>query len=117
MNLPGYRPPNNAVEAAGWFDREFAYTCTEWICPQDRYACRISDWKKSSEFMPFATDPQNGPEGCRCDSFGWHYVPDPKTWTADEFLNNVSKLNTIRETSPGVWNRFLKALEKMPRRR
>lgn len=117
LNAPGYRPPNNAVEAAGWFDREFAYTCLEWNCPQNANSCAITDRRKATDFLPFASNPLDAPEGCKCDTFGWHYLDGPKTWTADDFLSNVARVNELRETGPSVWQRILRALSKMPMRR
>jgi hypothetical protein len=113
MNLPGYRPPNNAVEAYGYFDQEFAQVCLQWNCPQNSNSYGRYDLKRPIDFIPAASNPRDVPQGCKCTAFAWRTVKDPKTWTADDFLSNVDRLNEMRETGPGVWNRLSRAFERM----
>jgi hypothetical protein len=113
MTLPGYRPPNNAVEAYGFLDQDYAYVCLQWNCPQDKNACRVNDAKKPSDFMPMASNPQDAPQGCKCALSGWRQLKDPKTWTADDVLANVDRLNEMREAGPSVLRRLERAFERM----
>lgn len=63
--IPGYRPPNPAREAAGWFEVREEYICIEWHCPQGD-SCRAVDYRRPTDFIPAAILVSETPPGCIC---------------------------------------------------
>jgi len=61
---PSQRLPENAREAAGYFDDRGEFVCLRWRCdPADQ--CKPP--RRAPDFLPVATNPLSPPEGCVCD--------------------------------------------------
>lgn len=78
----GYRPPNNAVEAAEWFAHQGYFACKVWYCPRRSGVCSPDDFKGPSDFIPQAINPNKSPSGCSCAQLSYqttftHPRPDP----------------------------------------
>jgi len=77
-NIPRIPIDDNASSAAGYFDDEGEYVCLRWSCPANQYQCSKGDTKRSTDFLPSATDPANPPSGCTCDERRFRLKNEPK---------------------------------------
>jgi RHS repeat-associated protein len=63
---PTFPRPDNASQAAGYFNPDGSWTCLKWNCPGSSDSCRPNDLKLSTDFMPPQTNPMSPPSGCTC---------------------------------------------------
>ena len=110
IQIPGYKPPDNAQEAATWFDQDWEYSCELWHCPQSIYSCGLQDDKKPTELLPAARRLDDPPTGCSCRMTGWHRAKEPETWASDDVINALYQAQRITEHGPSRLQRLLRAV-------
>jgi hypothetical protein len=114
VEIPGYEPPDNAREAAGFLDPEWQRQCTTWHCPSSPNACGINDSRKSTDFTPPAIDPQNPPAGCTCIDTNWFRVD--RSLDSNDAIAIANAALDAASKGPSIWQRIISAISGVARR-
>jgi RHS repeat-associated protein len=70
--LPGYRSPQNAVNAASYYQPRGNFICMTWDCPTaGSNACQPATSRPPTAWLPAAYDPADPPTGCKCMMLGY----------------------------------------------
>ena len=88
----GHEPSGAWSDAAGYFNDEGQWVCLRWrcsgqdMCFKDPYDSR-GRLRRSTDFIPAATDTQNPPDGCVCDLPGWQKTGEPGLWEKQDWID------------------------------
>ena len=109
--LPGYRPPNNAYEAAGYFQNQGRFFCARWDCSplaSGDSVCR-ADWaprdsarylRSPTNWLPAAYDAAIPPPGCRCADLAYRQefnVPTPSVNNPNDWYDFAGKATQLQD--------------------
>jgi len=91
---------DNVQEAEGYYDPQGDFVCLKWNCPINKNQCSPADTKKSSDFIPAATDPTSPPPGCTCAAPGYEKKYGPEGPGVDDLLELRNDYKDFREQLP-----------------